>query len=58
MKSFTGKDFKIIVTFSTGNGVILFQNNSMEHTKDLEDLNKKSLEKIDEYLSTKENLDK
>ena len=28
----------------------------MEHTKELEDLNKKSLEKIDEYLKTKENL--
>jgi len=30
----------------------------MEHTKELEDLNKKSLEKIDEYLKTKDNLDK
>lgn len=30
----------------------------MEHTKDLEELNKKSLEKFDEYLKTKENLDK
>ena len=29
----------------------------MEHKKELEDLNKKSLEKIDEYLKTKENLD-
>jgi hypothetical protein len=36
--------------------VILFQNKIMEHTKELEDLNKKSLEKIDEYLKTKENL--
>ncbi len=30
----------------------------MEHKKDLEDLNKKSLEKFDEYLKTKTNLDK
>jgi hypothetical protein len=30
----------------------------MEHQKELEDLNKKSLEKIDEYLKTKQNLDK
>jgi hypothetical protein len=30
----------------------------MEHTKELEALNKKSLEKIDEYLKTKDNLDK
>ena len=30
----------------------------MEHKKELEDLNKKSLEKIDEYLKTKGNLDK
>jgi hypothetical protein len=30
----------------------------MEHTKELEELNKKSLEKIDEYLKTKDNLDK
>jgi hypothetical protein len=29
----------------------------MEHKKELEDLNKKSLEKIDEYLKTKYNLD-
>ena len=28
----------------------------MEHTKELEDLHKKSLEKIDEYLKTKEGL--
>ena len=28
----------------------------MEHKKELEDLNKKSLEKLDEYLSTKGNL--
>jgi hypothetical protein len=28
----------------------------MEHTKELEDLHKKSLEKIDEYLKTKESL--
>jgi len=28
----------------------------MEHTKELEELNKKSLEKIDEYLKTKGNL--
>ena len=28
----------------------------MEHKKELEELNKKSLEKIDEYLKTKENL--
>ena len=30
----------------------------MEHRKDLEDLNKKSLEKYDEYLKSKTNLDK
>lgn len=30
----------------------------MEHKKELEELNKKSLEKIDEYLKTKGNLDK
>ncbi len=30
----------------------------MEHKKDLEELNKKSLEKIDAYLKTKTNLDK
>ncbi|MDB5198633.1 MAG: hypothetical protein JWO92_596 [Chitinophagaceae bacterium] len=30
----------------------------MQHKKDLEDLNKKSLEKFDEYLKTKTNLDK
>lgn len=30
----------------------------MEHKKELEELNKKSLEKFDEYLKTKENLDK
>ena len=30
----------------------------MEHTKDLEDLNKKSLEKYDEYIKSKGNLDK
>jgi hypothetical protein len=30
----------------------------MEHKKELEELNKKSLEKIDEYLRTKKNLDK
>jgi type IV secretory pathway component VirB8 len=30
----------------------------MEHKKELEDLNKKSLEKIDEYLKTKGNFDK
>ena len=30
----------------------------MEHTKELEDLNKKSLAKIDEYLKSKDNLDK
>ena len=29
----------------------------MEHTKELEDLNKKSLDKIDEYLKSKNNLD-
>ena len=28
----------------------------MEHAKELEELNKKSLEKTDEYLKTKENL--
>jgi Zn-dependent M32 family carboxypeptidase len=28
----------------------------MEHKKQLEDLNKKSLEKIDEYLKTKDRL--
>ncbi|MEO8860100.1 MAG: hypothetical protein ABI358_01650 [Ginsengibacter sp.] len=28
----------------------------MEHTKEFDDLNKKSLEKIDEYLKTKTNL--
>ena len=28
----------------------------MEHKKELEDLNKRSLEKIDEYLKTKESL--
>jgi hypothetical protein len=28
----------------------------MEHTKELEDLHKKSLEKIDEYLKTKKSL--
>jgi hypothetical protein len=58
LKSFAGLPFRIIIMFSTGNYVILFQNNFMDHTKDLEDLNKKSLEKIDEYLSKKENLDK
>ena len=30
----------------------------MEHRKDLEELNKKSLEKYDEYLQSKTNLDK
>lgn len=30
----------------------------MKHAKELEDLNKKTLEKFDEYLKTKENLDK
>jgi hypothetical protein len=30
----------------------------MEHKKELEDLNKKSLEKFDEYLRTKANMDK
>jgi hypothetical protein len=30
----------------------------MEHRKDLEDLHKKSLEKYDEYLQSKTNLDK
>ena len=30
----------------------------MEHRKDLEDLNKKSLEKYDEYVKSKTNLDK
>ena len=30
----------------------------MEHKKDLEDLNKRSLERIDEYLKTKANLNK
>ena len=30
----------------------------MEHKKELEDLNKKSLEKIDEYLKAKGTLDK
>ncbi len=30
----------------------------MKHKKDLEDLNKKSLEKFDEYLKTKTHLDK
>ncbi len=30
----------------------------MEHTKELEDLHKKSQEKIDEYLKTKQTLDK
>jgi len=30
----------------------------MEHKKELEDLNKKSLEKIDEYLKSKKSLDK
>ena len=30
----------------------------MEHKKDLEELNKKSLDKIDEYLKTKKNLGK
>ena len=29
----------------------------MEHQKELEDMNKKSLEKIEEYLKTKKNLD-
>ncbi|HEY5406430.1 MAG TPA: hypothetical protein VIJ92_05055 [Ginsengibacter sp.] len=29
----------------------------MEHTKELEALNKKSLEKIDEYVKSKSNLD-
>ena len=28
----------------------------MEHTKELEDLHKKSLDKIDEYVNTKKNL--
>ena len=37
--------------------VILFQNKIMEHQKELEELNKKSLEKFDEYLKTKKNLD-
>jgi len=30
---------------------------TMEHKKELDDLNKKSLEKIDEYLKSKKNLD-
>lgn len=30
----------------------------MKHAKELEDLNKKSLEKFDEYLKTKANLGK
>lgn len=30
----------------------------MEHKKELDELNKKSLEKIDEYLNTKKNLGK
>lgn len=30
----------------------------MEHKKELENLNKKSLDKIDEYLKTKKNLGK
>lgn len=30
----------------------------MEHTKELDELNKKSLDKIDEYLKTKNNLGK
>lgn len=30
----------------------------MKHTEDLEELNKKTLEKFEEYLKTKENLDK
>jgi hypothetical protein len=30
----------------------------MEHRKDLEDLNKKSLEKYEEYVKSKSNLDK
>ncbi|HSQ44572.1 MAG TPA: hypothetical protein VLM16_06220 [Ginsengibacter sp.] len=30
----------------------------MEHKKELEELNKRSLEKIDEYLKTKGKLDK
>lgn len=29
----------------------------MEHKKELDDLHKKSLEKIEEYLKTKKNLD-
>lgn len=29
----------------------------MEHKKQLEELNKKSLEKIDEYLKSKKNID-
>ncbi|MGN6247733.1 MAG: hypothetical protein ACTHNG_05220 [Ginsengibacter sp.] len=28
----------------------------MEHTKDLDDLHKKSVDKIDEYINTKDNL--
>ena len=32
------------------------QNTIMEHTKELDDLNKKSLQKLDDYLKTKENL--
>lgn len=30
----------------------------MEHKKELEDLNKRSLEKFDEYVKSKTNLDK
>lgn len=30
----------------------------MEHTKEFEELNRKSLEKYEEYLKTKANLDK
>jgi len=34
----------------------IFKNKLMEHKKELEDLHKKSLDKIDEYLKNKKNL--
>ena len=37
--------------------LIFIQNKIMEHKKELDDLHKKSLEKIEEYLKTKKNID-
>lgn len=48
----------VLVELTLRNFIPELNNKTMEHKKELDDLNKKSLDKIDAYLKTKKNLGK